>query len=46
MGSWTNELYEHFNNTYESARDNKSKEGIHVHVHVVLLITCYNVYTI
>ena len=35
VGSWTNE---HFNNTYESAGDNNSKEGIHVHV--VLLITC------
>ena len=29
VGSWTNE---HFNNTYESAGDNNSKEGIHVHV--------------
>ena len=26
VGSWTNE---HFNNTYESAGDNNSKEGIH-----------------
>ena len=31
VGSWTNE---HFNNTYESAGDNNSKEGIHVHVTV------------